>query len=60
MAVTPTDDDSRVVSLEAYRRERESADPVAWMLYQLGRDAAAGIRMQAGLTSKVVPFRRGK
>jgi hypothetical protein len=54
------DEEHDVVSLELYRRQLEDANPNQWLLDQLGREAAAGIRMQAGLTAKVVPFRRGK
>ena len=54
------DEEHDVVSLELYRRQLEDANPNQWLLHQLGRDAAAGIRMEAGLTAKVLPFRRGK
>ncbi|MGB7934703.1 MAG: hypothetical protein WCH04_21280 [Gammaproteobacteria bacterium] len=54
------DEEHNVVLLELYRRQLEDANPNQWLLDQLSRDAAIGIRMQAGLTAKVVPFRRGK
>jgi hypothetical protein len=51
-------DSGKVISLEAYRRRREDADPGQWMLDRFGRDAALGLRQQAGLTARVLAFRR--
>jgi hypothetical protein len=48
----------KVISLEAYRRRREDADPGQWMLDRFGRDAALWLRQQAGLTARVLAFRR--
>jgi hypothetical protein len=52
MAVTLMGDITRVVSLELYRRQLQDANPNQWLLDQLGREAAIGIRMQAGTRLK--------
>ncbi|MGB7932048.1 MAG: hypothetical protein WCH04_07455 [Gammaproteobacteria bacterium] len=54
------DEEHDVVSLELFRRQLEDANPDRWFLDQIAREMCAGIRMQAGLSAKVLPFRRGK
>jgi hypothetical protein len=49
--------DGRVISLAEVRRRLEDADPGQWMLDQLGREIAMGIRQQAGLVAEVLQFR---
>ena len=50
--------DAVVVDLALFRRSREAQlDPRQRLADQLGREAAIGIRLQAGLTAKVLAFR---